>query len=266
MISTTVHLLTLLLYAGISAYLFYCLIRKIPANRRWLLSAIACALVAHGVSIYGLTVTEHGVRVGFFPVSTLIFWVINTIVLLSSLRKPLHNLFILLAPLTIIGICASMLGGGSGPQVDVGLTVASHVLLSILAYSLLTIATLQALLLAWQHHQLRHKHPSGSVSLLPPLQTMEALLFDVLWAGVLLLTLSILSGFVFLDDMFAQHLAHKTAFSLAAWVIYVVLLWGRHRVGWRGYTAIRWTLAGFVLLMLAYFGSKLVLELILTRS
>src|SRR5690625_6552585 len=65
--------------------------------------------------------------------------------------------------------------------------------------------------------------------------------------------------------MFAQHVAHKTVFSLAAWVIYVVLLWGRHRVGWRGYTAIRWTLAGFVLLMLAYFGSKLVLELILIR-
>src|SRR5690625_6237236 len=111
---------------------------------------------------------------------------------------------------TIIGICASMLGGISGPQVDLGLSMASLALLSILAYSLLTIATLQALLLAWQHHQLRHKHPSGSVSLLPPLQTMERLLFDMRWAGVLLLTLSVLSGFVFLDDMFAQHVAHQT--------------------------------------------------------
>src|SRR5690625_2145637 len=110
-----------------------------------------------------------------------------------------------------------------------------------------------------------HMHHSGNVSLLLPFQTMETLLLDMLWAGVLLLTLFILSGFVFLDDMFAQHVAHKTVFSLAAWVIYVVLLWGRHRVGWRGYTAIRWTLAGFVLLMLAYFGSKLVLELILIR-
>lgn len=265
MISTTIYSLTLLIYAGISGYLFYCLVRKIPVNRSRLLIAIACALVAHGVSIYDLTITERGIRVGFFPISTLIFWVINAIVLLSSLRKPLHNLFILLAPLTIIGICASMLGGDSGPRVELGLSTASHAVLSILAYSLLTIATLQALLLAWQHHQLRHKHPSGSVSLLPPLQTMEALLFDVLWAGVLLLTLSILSGFLFLDDMFAQHVAHKTAFSLAAWVIYAVLLWGRHRVGWRGYTAIRWTLAGFALLMLAYFGSKLVLELILKR-
>lgn len=266
MISNAANFTALLLYIGTSAYLLYCLARKTPASRRRLLISVACALVAHGVGIYSLTVTEHGIRVGFFPVSTLIFWVINTIVLLSSLRKPLHNLFILLLPLTVIGICASMLSPNTGPQVDLGLSVASHALLSILAYSLLTIATLQALLLAWQHHQLRHKHPSGSVSLLPPLQTMEALLFEVLWAGVILLTLSILSGFVFLDDMFAQHLAHKTVFSLAAWVIYVVLLWGRHRVGWRGYTAIRWTLAGFALLMLAYFGSKLVLELVLARS
>jgi ABC-type uncharacterized transport system permease subunit len=266
MISIAANIIALLLYIGASVYLVYCLVHKTPANVRWLLSGVAGALLAHGLGIYGLTVTEHGVRVGFFPVSTLIFWVINIIVLVSSLRQPLHNLFILLLPLTVIGICASLLGRDSGTQVDLGLKVASHALLSILAYSLLTIATLQALLLAWQNHQLRHKHPSGSVRLLPPLQTMEALLFEVLWAGVILLSLSILSGFVFLDDMFAQHLVHKTAFSLAAWLIYVVLLWGRHRLGWRGYKAIRWTLVGFALLMLAYFGSKLVLELILGRT
>ncbi|MDQ2075684.1 inner membrane protein YpjD [Marinimicrobium sp. ABcell2] len=266
MISFAANIIALLLYVGASGYLVYCLKQKAPANRHWLLSWVAAALVAHGVGIYALTISEHGVRVGFFPVSTLIFWVINAIVLVSCLRKPLHNLFILLLPLTVLGICASLLGRESGTHVDLRLGLASHALLSILAYSLLTIATLQALLLAWQNHQLRHKHPSGSVRLLPPLQTMEALLFEVLWAGVVLLTLSILSGFVFLDDMFAQHLVHKTAFSLAAWLIYVVLLWGRHRQGWRGYTAIRWTLVGFALLMLAYFGSKLVLELILGRS
>src|SRR5690625_5858633 len=84
MISTTVHLLTLFIYAAISVYLFYCLLRKTPVNPRWLLSGTACAPVGHGVSIYGLTVTEQGIRVGFFPVSTLIFWVINAIALARS--------------------------------------------------------------------------------------------------------------------------------------------------------------------------------------
>ncbi len=92
---------------------------------------------------------------------------------------------------------------------------------------------------------------------------MESLLFHVIWAGQITLTVSILSGFVFIQDMFAQSLVHKTALSIVAWLIYSVLLFGRHQQGWRGSYAIRWTLAGFCTLMMAYFGSKLVIELIL---
>ena len=92
---------------------------------------------------------------------------------------------------------------------------------------------------------------------------MESLLFGFLWAGWILLSLSLLSGALFLDDLLAQHLAHKTILSSFAWVVFAVLLWGRHQLGWRGHKAIRWTLAGFCLLMLAYFGSKLVREFIL---
>jgi len=87
---------------------------------------------------------------------------------------------------------------------------------------------------------------------------MEQLLFQFLLCGEVLLTLALLSGFVFLDNMFAQHLAHKTLLSCLAWIVFGILLWGRHFRGWRGSNAIRWTLAGFLLLMLAYFGSKLV--------
>ena len=94
---------------------------------------------------------------------------------------------------------------------------------------------------------------------------MEALLFELLWVGEVLLTLSIMSGFIFLENIFAQHLVHKTVFSIAAWFVYAFLLMGKYKLGWRGNTAIRWTLAGFVFLMLAYFGSKLVLEIILQR-
>ena len=84
-------------------------------------------------------------------------------------------------------------------------------------------------------------------------------------ASQVLLALAILTGALFLENMFAQHLAHKTILSIIAWLVFAVLLWGKHRLGWRGTTAVRWTVAGFVLLILAYFGSKFVLELVLHR-
>ncbi len=94
---------------------------------------------------------------------------------------------------------------------------------------------------------------------------MESLLFQMITAGFVLLGVALITGFIYLDDIFAQHQVHKTVLSITAWVIFAVLLWGRLQFGWRGRTAIRWTLGGFVFLMLAYFGSKLVLEIVLQR-
>ncbi len=159
----------------------------------------------------------------------------------------------------------SLIGNYLGEQLILDFHIAIHVILSIIAYSLLTIASLQAVFLAYQNHLLKTKQHITQTRFLPPLQTMESLLFELLWAGEILLTLAIISGFWFLEDMFAQHLIHKTVFAIAAWSIYAGLLWGRHFRGWRGNKAIRWTLAGFISLMLAYFGTKIVLEVILHR-
>lgn len=265
MITFSANIITILLYVVASLFCVRYFVTQQPVPRAALFSLTAATLLFHGAGIYGLSVATEGIQFGFFSVPSLLFWVINLIVLLSSLKKALHNLFILLFPLSALAVSVSLLGHNTETQLVLGYELASHVVLSILAYSLLTISTLQALLLAYQNHQLKHKHPSGKVRLLPPLQTMESLLFELLWAGEILLTLSIISGIWFLDDIFGQHLAHKTVFSIAAWVIYALLLWGRHHLGWRGYTAIRWTLGGFASLMLAYFGSKLVLEIILQR-
>lgn len=265
MITFSANIITILLYVAASLFCIRYFVTQQPVPRVALFVLTAATLLFHGAGIYGLSAATEGIQFGFFSVPSLLFWVINLIVLLSSLKKALHNLFILLFPLSALAVSVSLLGHDTETQLVLGYELASHVVLSILAYSLLTIATLQALLLAYQNHQLKHKHPSGKVRLLPPLQTMESLLFELLWAGEILLTLSIISGMWFLDDIFAQHLAHKTVFSIAAWVIYALLLWGRHQLGWRGYTAIRWTLGGFASLMLAYFGSKLVLEIILQR-
>ena len=92
---------------------------------------------------------------------------------------------------------------------------------------------------------------------------MESLLFQMIATGFALLTLALVTGFLFLEDIFAQHLVHKTTLSIIAWFVFGILLWGRWRFGWRGQTALRWTIGGFIFLMLAYFGSKFVLELVL---
>lgn len=263
MITFIANIAAIFLYVAASLYFLSRFSRQKLIHPNAILIIAACALVFHGGGVYGLSVSQAGFHLGFFFVSSLIFWVVNLIVLISSLKKSLHNLFILLFPLSALAVTASLLGRDTDTQIALSHGLASHVVLSILAYSLLTIATLQALFLAYQNHQLKQKQHMDRVRLLPPLQTMDSLLFEILWAGEILLSLSIISGIWFLDDLFAQHLAHKTVFSIAAWLIYAFLLFGRHRFGWRGYTAIRWTLAGFALLMLAYFGSKLVLELIL---
>jgi ABC-type uncharacterized transport system permease subunit len=90
-------------------------------------------------------------------------------------------------------------------------------------------------------------------------------MFQMIRIGFVLLSLALFTGVLFLEDIFAQHLVHKTVLSIVAWLVFATLLWGRWRFGWRGQVAIRWTVGGFVFLMLAYFGSKLVLELILNR-
>ena len=101
---------------------------------------------------------------------------------------------------------------------------------------------------------------------LPPLQTMERLLFQLIFFGFFLLSLTLVSGLLFVDNLFAQHLVHKTVLSFCAWLTFGLLLYGRLRHGWRGRTAVRWALSGYTVLVLAYFGSKLILEQVLGRN
>lgn len=230
-----------------------------------LLTGGAIALALHGVTAFGLVFNANGINLSLWPISVLILFVVNALVLVSNINRPLYSLLLLLFPAAALVLALTMAfdtSGRSGGHLS--FTIGVHVVLSLLAYSLLTIAALQSLLLAYQHYQLKHHHP-GSFLLggMPPLQTMELLLFQVIWTGFVLLTLSLITGFLFIEDIWAQHLAHKTFFSIVAWAMFAVLLWGRHRLGWRGNTAIRWTLGGFVSLALAYWGSKFVLEVVL---
>jgi ABC-type uncharacterized transport system permease subunit len=152
------------------------------------------------------------------------------------------------------------------PVTEVSGGVAVHMVSSVLAFGVLSIAGVYALFAAIIDHFMRRHHLSPLVSALPALDVLENLLFKLISIGFILLTGSLISGMLFINDIFAQHLVHKTILSISTWLLFALLLWGRWRYGWRGSLAVRMTLAGIVLLLLAYFGSKLVLEIFLGRS
>lgn len=231
--------------------------------RNLLLGGIA--LLIHALVLYQLIHTPAGLNLGFFHSLSLIAWLISLFVVIGALRGPLENLTILLFPIAAISLLLQLMVPSSRIIEDTTTGLQAHILLSLSAYSLLGVAAAQALVLAVQERQLRHKHPGAIMRALPPLQVMENLLFQLITIGFFLLSLSIATGFMFLHDPFGQHLLHKTVLSMIAWIFFAILLWGRWARGWRGRVAIRWMLGGFACLMLAYFGSKMALELILNR-
>ena len=144
--------------------------------------------------------------------------------------------------------------------------ISLHVTIALLAYSVLSISAVLAMLLALQERALRSHQPIRLVRALPPLTQTETLLFRLIGTGFALLTLTLLSGALFVHNIRGQHLAHIIVLSVIAWLIFGALLWGRWRHGWRGARAVNLTLVGMTVLALGFFGSKFVLEVILQRS
>ena len=141
-----------------------------------------------------------------------------------------------------------------------------HVLVATLAWSMFAAAAVLALLTAAKDRFLRAVGSGGWAASLPPLDSMERLMFGAISAGFALLSLAIFSGLIFVEDLSAQHLTHKAVLTLLAWLLFATLLFGRWRLGWRGRRAINWTVTGFAILALAYFGSRIVLEVVLGRQ
>ena len=265
---------TSLLYALLAAYFWRTHWRStnqartqdITKFQKWEKAAILLPLLLHTFLLYQSIWSDQGLNLGVGNAVSAIVWLAVLIYWVASFRYNLEGLQTL-----VLGVaCASVL-------LPVVLPVAhrlpytqlpafkAHLLVALLAYSLFTIAALHALLMALVERRLH----SGVAMFanLPPLLTMENLLFRIIGAGFILLTLTLASGILFSEELFNKPLQfnHKTLFALISWAIFAALLVGRKIYGWRGRVAIRWTLSGFAALLLAYVGSKFILEIILHR-
>ena len=234
-----------------------------PDNK--ILGVAFLSLLLHAVILFSDTITANGLNPSIVNSFSLVAWIVILLYLVAELRKPVETLGVFIFPFAGLAVLLQLIFPGNAIINNGSFELEVHIFLSLISYGLLTIAAAQSVLLLIQTHYLKNKHPGGFVRSLPPLQSMETLLFQIIKVGFSLLSLALLSGLFFLDNIFAQHLVHKTVLSIVAWLLFATLLWGRWHFGWRGKKAIHFTLGGFIFLMLAYFGSKIVLEIILQR-
>ena len=222
------------------------------------------ALIAHTFILYATMINPMGINFGFYSSLSLISASITLLILISSIRHPIEIIGIMVMPFAALMIIMDILQSTSHIIVTDGSSgLIFHIMISIIAYSILGLAAAYAIVLSIQNSLLHRHQPGGFIRFLPPLKTMESLLFETIIIGFICLSIALTSGLIFLDNIFAQHLVHKTTLSIFAWIVFAILLFGHWFIGWRGRTAIRWTLGGFFSLMLAYFGSKFVLEVVL---
>jgi ABC-type uncharacterized transport system permease subunit len=245
--------------------------RRWERRRRWMVPLIAawhCYLLADAVLGSG------GFRFGFAHALSGTLLLAVVILWVEGFFVQMRALDMLVFPVAAVCVLLpAIFHGAASPVIGASVAFRWHLLIAIGAYSLLTIAALQALLMASVDRQLHAAFSANDgsrsrwLSHMPPLLAMERLLFRLISSGFILLTLTVLTGVFFSEELFGRALRadHKTVFAIASWLVFGGLLAGRFIFGWRGRKALRWTLVGFLMLMLAYVGSRFVLEVILKR-
>lgn len=230
----------------------------------WLIACIGIA--AHLTHHIVQSRAAGGLDLHFFAALSWVGLALAMAVGLIALRRDLGVLGVVVLPLSALTLALDHAYGNPSASSSVSdWRIALHAWLALLAYATLAIAALIAACAWLQDRALRTRRFSPVSAHLPPLTLIEQLLFQTIAAGFVLLTLTIVTGVLFVEDLLAQHLAHKTVLTLLSWLTFGALLFGRWRFGWRGRRAVRLTLGGIALLALAFFGSKFVLELVLQR-
>lgn len=228
------------------------------------IALLVAAAAAHGAVLFSTVVASDGFDLGIFNTASLVGWCIGASLLLIMSWRPVDSLAVMIYPIIATMIALAYLFPSSRilpPGTAIGIQL--HIVLSIIAYGLFAIAAVQAIYLGIADYKLRHHRPS--MDFLPPLPTMETVLFQLTGFAFVILTVSLILGSMYIADIRAQHLTHKIVFSVIAWSVFATLICGRWRFGWRGRRAIKFVISGFALLALGFFGSKAVLELVLHR-
>lgn len=231
--------------------------------------AMLVPLALHTLLLGRAVFASDGMHLGVGNAVSAILWLTMLIYWLANFYYRLDGLQSLVLPATAVAALLPAVFPSLKPLPHTDLLVfKAHLLIAMLAYSLFTIASLHVLLMALLERRLHGGALPRALRGLPPLLALETLLFRIIWTGFILLTLTIASGVFYSEELFgkAASFNHKTVFGVLSWFIFAGLLGGRHLRGWRGRTAVRWTLAGFLMLVLAYIGSKFVLEVILGRQ
>jgi ABC-type uncharacterized transport system permease subunit len=225
------------------------------------------AVMAHGLVLIPALFLDGRPDLALGSTLSLIALIIAVLFLAARLFQPIQSLGVLIFPSAFAGVAFGWLLPGPTYAAKLhGVTGLFHLLGAGLAYALLSLALAQALLLHFHDRELKQKRAGGFFKSFPPIQTMERILFQLVYLGFGLLTLTLFSGALSSGQMFGQALLfnHHTILALLAWISLAVLVLGRLLLGWRGRTAVLWTGLGFSLLAAGYFGTRFVLEILLT--
>ena len=228
--------------------------------------ALLGALLHAGVHLQAW-LAGGGIDLHFFAALSLIGFAVATLTAVLGFTRPVGALGVVVYPLAtalLLLYRSTRPGHHVAPALDWQIQL--HAGLALLAYAALSVAALLAIVLWLQERALRQHRFGALLRLFPPLTLVETLMFRLIAVGFALLTLALMTGVVFVENLFAQHLVHKTVLSLLAWGVFGALLLGRMRYGWRGRRAVRLMLTAMILLGMAFFGSKFVLELVLARG
>jgi ABC-type uncharacterized transport system permease subunit len=257
MVINTISFLTFFTYSSAALCQILKITRKLAFPRLFFLTLVLFATLLHSYLLYQWIDTPHGQNLSLSHLFSLICWGCLVLSLVVSFKKMDENLVLLTLVISALSILLVLFFPGNDLlATHYTPSVLAHILISILAFGILMMATLQAILWYCQNRYLKTRSFQTLDSLLPPLQTLENHLFKILLIGFVCLSLSLLGVFLCFDLGLIEHHLGKTTLSLTAWGLFAALLYQRYQTGFRGLKPIYWTFLSLGFLLMAYLTHK----------